>query len=242
MLSVGAVMVASLRRVTAPADAPAQTRTNATVNTVDASPVQQTPVEPPASDTTIYPVTYSDQAAASITVVVKKKHRLPSTYAPALVSIQGGSLRPEAAEAFNALISEAANDGHALKNISAYRSYQTQVSVYNGWVAQYGQAEADTFSARPGHSEHQTGLAVDIAYADGSYALEQSFGDTPAGQWIAANAPRFGFIIRYQKGRDAETGYSYEPWHLRYVGAAAQAITASGQTMDQYYGVAAGGY
>ena len=111
-------------------------------------------------------------------------------------------------------------------------------------MARDGQALADTYSARPGHSEHQTGLAVDVgAISNPSCDLETCFGETIEGKWVAANAQNYGFIIRYPNGKDAITGYQYEPWHLRYVGIdAAVAIYNSGLTMDQYYGIEGGGY
>lgn len=195
----------------------------------------QTP--PPDQQTPTYPVTLTSEQAASLTVVVNKKYKLPSDYAPNLAPVLGGQLRPEAADALTQLVNAASQAGHSLSVISSYRSYANQQSTYNGWVAQYGQAEADTFSARPGHSEHQTGLAVDLN------SLEQSFGSTPAGLWLAANAQNYGFIIRYPEGKDAETGYHYEPWHIRYVGVdVAKAVVASGKTLDQYYNIPAGGY
>ena len=107
----------------------------------------------------------------------------------------------------------------------------TQVSTYNGYVSQYGQAQADTFSARPGHSEHQTGLAVDLGNSNNSCALEICFGDTAGGLWLAANAADYGFIVRYPQGKEADTGYQYEPWHLRFLGVdTAKAVVASGKT------------
>ena len=102
--------------------------------------------------------------------------------------------------------------------VSGYRSYSQQASLYDSYVRQYGQATADTLAARPGFSEHQTGLAMDIGNASGVCALQACFATTPAGKWAAANAATYGFIIRYPAGAEAVTGYTYEPWHLRYVG------------------------
>ncbi|KZX19666.1 D-alanyl-D-alanine carboxypeptidase family protein [Rathayibacter tanaceti] len=101
---------------------------------------------------------------------------------------------------------------------SAYRSYETQVSVYAGWVSSRGQAGADATSARPGHSEHQTGWAVDVVGASGTCALEICWGDTAEGKWVGANAHRFGFLVRYKPETTPITGYESEPYHLRYVG------------------------
>jgi D-alanyl-D-alanine carboxypeptidase len=180
--------------------------------------------------------------AASTTVVVNKKHQLPSAYVPAgLVAYGAGQIKSEAAQALTKLFSAAQEQGFTLKLISGYRSYDSQKAVYIGYVNRDGQAAADTYSARPGFSEHQTGLAADIGST--SCDLDTCFGDTLVGQWVAANAQNYGFIIRYPKGKELETGYQYEPWHLRYLGVqTAQAVYTSGKTLDQYYNVPAGGY
>jgi D-alanyl-D-alanine carboxypeptidase len=101
---------------------------------------------------------------------------------------------------------------------SGYRSYDYQVGLYNGYVKSQGQATADTQSARPGYSEHQTGLAVDIEPASKKCELDACFADTPEGKWLVANAYKYGFILRYTQDKTAVTGYAYEPWHFRYVG------------------------
>lgn len=199
--------------------------------------------QPEPEPTPQWPVTYSLEQADSLTVVVNKKHRLPSAYAPSLTSVAGGQMRPEAASALQNLMNDASSEGASMVIVSSYRSYQTQVSTYQYWVDTQGQAQADRESARPGHSEHQTGLAVDLGNPDGSCRLLACFGDGAAGQWLATNAHKYGFIIRYPNGKEAQTGYIYEPWHLRYLGVeTATAVKNSGQTLDQYYGVEAGSY
>lgn len=204
---------------------------------------QQPAPEHEPEPTPQWPVTYSLEQADSLTVVVNKKHRLPSDYVPNLVSVAGGQMRPEAASALQNLMNDASSEGASMVIVSSYRSYQTQVSTYQYWVDTQGQAQADRESARPGHSEHQTGLAVDLGNPDGSCRLLACFGDGAAGQWLANNAHKYGFIIRYPNGKEAQTGYIYEPWHLRYLGVeTATAVKNSGQTLDQYYGVEAGGY
>lgn len=212
-------------------------------------PIETTPpvVEQPKSTPQVvappptWPVLLTNSEASSLTVVVNKKHKLSSDYVPELTTVTGGQLRSEAAQALTKLLSKADEAGVSMSTLSSYRSYSTQVSTYNKWVNQSGQSAADTFSARPGHSEHQLGIAVDLG--NGTCNLETCFGDTIAGLWLASNAQKYGFIIRYPLGKDSVTGYQYEPWHLRYVGVdAATAITASGQTMDEYYGIAAGNY
>ncbi len=203
--------------------------------------VEQKQPEQPAQ--TNWPVQLTDEQAASLTVVVNKKHKLPSSYVPNLVAVAGGQLRPEAASALQRLLSDAEAAGFSMKNISSYRSYQNQVSTYQYWVNTQGQAEADRGSARPGHSEHQTGLAIDLGNPDGSCELDACFGSSLAGKWLSAHASEYGFIIRYPEGKESLTGYQYEPWHLRFVGTEiAKAIISSGQTLDQYFNIEAGGY
>jgi len=189
-----------------------------------------------------YPVTYSDNQATSITLVVNKKHKLPQSYAPSTVNIYGGSLRSEASTALTSLFKAANSKGYTTKLVSGYRSYDRQEQVYNDYVAKDGQAQADTYSARPGFSEHQTGLAADVDDGSGC-SLQICFAETALGKWLVSNASSYGFIIRYEKGKESITGYQYEPWHLRYVGTdVAKKIVASGKTMDEYYGVVGGDY
>jgi len=196
------------------------------------------PVAEPSPE---WPVILTNTEATSLTVVINKKHKLPSDYVPELTDVTGGKMRPEAAQALTSLLYKADEAGVSMSVLSSYRSYSTQVSTYNKWVSQSGKAVADTFSARPGHSEHQLGLAADLG--NGTCNLETCFGNTAAGKWLANIAQDYGFIIRYPAGSDGATGYQYEPWHLRYVGVeTAKAIVASGQTMDQYYGIPAGDY
>ena len=152
-------------------------------------------------------------------------------------------MRPEAAGPMQQLLDAAGSAGNPMIIVSSYRSYQTQVSTYQYWVDTQGQAQADRESARPGHSEHQTGLAADLGNPDGSCRLLACFGTGAGGKWLAAHAYEYGFIIRYPEGLESETGYIWEPWHVRYVGVdVATAIKNSGKTMDQYYGVEAGDY
>ncbi len=159
---------------------------------------------------------------ASLWVVVNKPHPLtPKDYAPTdLTNIGGGvQLSAKAAPSLQQLISDAKKAGHSLIIQSGYRSYVSQTSLYNSYVAKDGQALADTYSARPGHSEHQTGLAADIGGgAQPSCNLETCFGQTSEGKWLASNAERYGFIIRYTTANQAVTGYSAEPWHVRFIG------------------------
>ena len=202
-------------------------------NTVQSTP---TPTTTPEHTNSTWPVQLSYEQASSITVVVNKKHQLPADFVP-----EGGGLRIETQTALNNLIADAFAASYSLKLISGYRSYANQQSTYNYWVNLYGQTYADTISARAGHSEHQTGLAVDVG--NGTCDLETCFGDSAAGQWVAANASSYGFIIRYPSGKESITGYQYEPWHLRYVGTSlAQELVDSGLTLDEHFNVPAGDY
>ena len=161
-----------------------------------------------------------DDPAGTAVVVNKNRPLSPAEYTPRdLDSVDGQRLRPEAAAALRSLLAAATEDGVGVVPISAYRSFADQTSLYAGYAAGYGTAQADSISARPGHSEHQTGLAVDLAAPDGQCTLQACFEETAAGAWAAANAHRFGFIVRYPAGTADITGYSYEPWHLRFVGA-----------------------
>jgi D-alanyl-D-alanine carboxypeptidase len=175
-------------------------------------------------------------------VVVDKARPLnPKNYVPALTGLSfpggAGQMRPEAAAALKQMFADyRAQSGTQLTVISPYRSYAKQVSTYNGWVARLGQAQADRQSARPGTSEHQTGLAVDI-----DTGSNQGFGATPPGRWLAANTYRYGFILRYPDGLESITGYEYEPWHFRYVGVAlaTEMHTTGIQTLEQFFGLPA---
>lgn len=158
---------------------------------------------------------------------------------PDLVSWNGTGhvLRRGVSTAANQLFTGARAAGHSLEVVSGYRSYATQRDLYNYYVQTYGQAYADQISARPGHSEHQTGLAMDVGNVGGGCGLSACFGDTPGGRWVAANAYRYGFIVRYPQGYTHITGYTYEPWHLRYVGVALAIDMKSRAipTMEQYF-------
>lgn len=161
-------------------------------------------------------------------LIASKKYPLPSTYAP------GES--KEAREAFEEMAAEALLDGFKLTAFSTYRSFEYQTDLYQRYVDQDGEEEADRYSARPGYSEHQTGLAFDIGELNvtDDWASER-FGETEAGKWIAANAHRFGFILRYPEGKESVTGYMHESWHFRYVGVEiAKSIYKNNSTLEEY--------
>ena len=173
-----------------------------------------------------------------ILVLCNKYNKLPKDYVPKLVSMSskysknGGKLHPEAYAAFKNMVDNAKNDGIKLYNVSAYRSYGTQSAVYNRYVSRDGITKADTYSARPGHSEHQTGLATDINTASSSVHFE----NTKEYAWLIKNSYKYGFILRYPEGKTYITGYKYEPWHYRYVGVeAAKYIYEKDITYEEYY-------
>lgn len=177
--------------------------------------------------------------ADSLSVVVNKQNPLqPQDYVPSpLTQVEGHQLREDAAGALTEMLSDMRAEGVTVNVTSAYRSYDTQVSTYDHWVQQNGQEAADRVSARPGYSEHQTGLAVDLADGTGC-DLQECFADTPAAQWAAENAADYGFVLRFPEGGEEITGYSYEPWHLRYLGVdqAREFQESEATTLEEYYG------
>jgi zinc D-Ala-D-Ala carboxypeptidase len=173
-------------------------------------------------------------------ILVNKYNKLASDYVPKdLVKINSKysakniELQKDANDAFYKLCSDASKEGLDIKAISGYRSYSTQVSLYNNYVKRDGISKADTYSARAGHSEHQTGLAVDVS---GSGIVWDEFANTKEYKWLITNAANYGFIIRYPLGKENITLYKYEPWHLRYVGIdIAKDIANKNLTYDEYY-------
>lgn len=157
-------------------------------------------------------------------LLVNKKYALPSTYNP--------GIDPTASAALKKLQAAANSVGHNIPLLSGFRSYSRQKTLYNNYAARDGYEKADTYSARPGHSEHQSGLAFDVG------AIDDYYGTTPAGQWLAENCHKYGFIIRYLKGKEHITGYKYEPWHIRYVGEShSTKIHNLGITLEEYLNV-----
>ncbi len=158
-------------------------------------------------------------------LIANKTYPLPSNYNP--------GENKEARAALNKMFA----DAKAEKNLdmwvcSGFRSYNVQKGLYNSYVRRDGVKNADRYSARPGYSEHQTGLAFDINYAD------SRFTGTPQAVWLAENAHKYGFILRYPEGKESVTGYMYEPWHYRYIGVEnAEKIYASGLTLEEYFGI-----
>lgn len=180
---------------------------------------------------------YSLDDPASLWVVANKQRPLnPKTYAPTdLATVGNGQqMRSAAAGPLKQLFSGAKAAGYTLVAESGYRSYNYQVTVYNSEVHAFGQAKADTESARPGYSEHQTGWAVDLG-SPGCY--EDCFGTKPASKWVLANAYKFGFILRYPADKSNITGYRNEPWHFRYVGVylATEMHKENVETLEEFF-------
>ena len=186
--------------------------------------------------------TYDD---GNTLLLVNKYYTVSRDYYPSdMVSVdgtlstnQGLYLKRAAYEAYLQMLRDAQNQGLDFLICSAYRSYELQKSLYNNSLSQNGEKFTNTRSAYPGRSEHHTGLAIDITSESMGYGLSQNFINYPEGLWLNNNCSKYGFIIRYPKGKTHITGYDYEPWHLRYVGTeAASEITAKGITLEEYLG------
>ncbi len=219
----------------------------------------------PANQTTSKPSTpqqpafdkkqFSLENPDSLWIIANKQRPLnPKNYAPTLVipamrlrsniTTDERQVRQVTADALEKLSTAAEADGITLTLESGYRSYNFQVNLYDHYVSVQGKAVADTQSARPGYSEHQTGLAADLGgVTKPACNVEDCFKDTPEGEWIVANAYKYGFIIRYPEGKQAVTGYIYEPWHLRYVGTdlAQEMRRVNVSTLEEFFGLGPAG-
>jgi D-alanyl-D-alanine carboxypeptidase len=209
----------------------------------------------PPSAAARLPRQYSLTDPASPWLVVNKRRPLkPANYVPRdlvkprvalAVSGEAALLNRTTAAAAERMFAAAAADGVTMTLASGYRSYTTQAATYNGYVSARGQAAADTASARPGYSEHQTGWAFDLGDGGGACSFQPCFAEQPAAVWAKANAHRFGFVVRYPWMLHPITGYYYESWHLRYIGveAAADMRKRGIATLEEYFGLgAAPGY
>ena len=174
------------------------------------------------------------------TVLCNKYYYLGSDYVPKdLTTINNNyssgnkQMTKDATLAFEEMAKDAKKDGYTIRAVSTYRSYSYQENLYNNYASQDGKAKADTYSARPGYSEHQTGLAVDVDNAKVTYT---KFGTTKEFGWMKDNAYKYGFILRYTKETEFITGYMNEPWHYRYVGKdIAKYIYEHPMTYEEYY-------
>lgn len=210
--------------------------------TTSQDPSRGAPRSQPAFDITAHSTT----DPGSIWVVVNKTHPIrPSTFRPAITLVRGYQVASAAAGQLERLLEDSDQEQMGFKIASAFRSYEYQSHVHSIQVAQDGQAAADRVSARPGYSEHQTGLAVDlITPAAPSCDFDQCFASNSAGRWLAQHAWEYGFLIRYTAGNEAITGYRPEPWHLRYVGRplAAAMRAAGSSTLEEFLDVPGGDY
>jgi D-alanyl-D-alanine carboxypeptidase len=183
----------------------------------------------------------------AVTVIVNKQRSLPDGYEPkdlvepnVKFSFDGANekrfMRKEAAEALEKLFARAESENIELRAVSGYRSYARQKVIFANNVRTKGEKEAARVSSVPGNSEHQTGLSIDVSSPSVDNTLEQSFGETTEGKWLAEHAPEYGFVIRYPEGAEDKTGYIYEPWHIRYVGTdVAPDLAKSELTVEEYF-------
>lgn len=173
-----------------------------------------------------YPLTNQDYKPTDLTLMTSKSRADKGN--------DERSIRAAVAADFNNLIAAANAAGYDLIIGSGFRPYSLQAYYYNHYVSVSGEAEANKYSAKPGQSEHQTGLAVDLTLRSMECYLTTCFGDTSAGKWLAAHAVDYGFIIRYPADKAEITKYEYEPWHIRYIGKPlAKALQQSGLTLDE---------
>ena len=224
--------------------------------TADAPAAEPPAVEPEGSDPTAPDADGTDDGfdatlhsiddPMSIWVVLNKHRPLdPLDFAPTDLAYPEGvpnlyeqELRAPAADALVALYEAATAEGLSLRITSAYRPYHLQVGLYDSYVDRDGAELADTYSARPGFSEHQTGLTVDFDDWTGCY-LDHCFGETLTGRWLQDHAHAYGFIMRYPEGLTPITGFTYEPWHYRYVGVplATEMHETGVQTLEEFFGL-----
>ncbi|WP_422803795.1 LD-carboxypeptidase LdcB/DacB [Streptococcus sp. FT1-106] len=173
---------------------------------------------------------YSIKGKYDDIIVVNKKYPLAATYNPG----ENATAKEAFTRLRNDMIAQGLNVGYGY---SGFRSYSTQANLYQNYVNRDGQAAADRYSARPGYSEHQTGLAYDLTDKAGNL-LE----DARASQWLKDNAHNYGFVVRYQPGKEASTGFMEEAWHVRYIGKEAKEVHDSGLTLEEYFGFQGGDY
>lgn len=224
-------------------------------------PIEE-PVEEPSSNDTSKPADESNDSQQAgednavqvianpndVTVLVNKTFRLPEGHAPSDLiepnipfifeeKLEKRKVRKAAGEALEKMFAAAEQDNIYLAGVSGYRSHAHQTSLFNNYVKRDGIEAASKYSARPGHSEHETGLAMDVSGSTGKCAAQDCFGGTDEAIWLDEHAAEHGFIIRYPEGKDAITGYQYEPWHLRYVGTdISMEIAEKDITLEEYFG------
>jgi D-alanyl-D-alanine carboxypeptidase len=195
-----------------------------------------------------YPNTIKEctRSGDDLLVLVNKEYKLPSTYAPSDLVVVGESvirrgssyqLRSIVINDLKSLVNDAKAEGIDLSVVSAYRSYSTQASTYQYWINYNGGCVscADRISARAGHSQHQLGTTLDFSSNEINDSLGIRFGDSNASEWLKENAYRYGFVLGFPQGYESTTGYSYEPWHYRYIGIEnALEMRNSGMILENY--------
>jgi len=202
---------------------------------------------PSAPDTSVSVDTRPDALRSSLLRVVNKRLALARSDEPKkLLAAHGVMVDKRLSKPLDAMFARAEREHVALEAVSAHRDFDDQARVYDAYAERDGKQAADTYSARPGHSEHQLGLALDVRGLDRQHELEPAFKDTPVGRWVGAHAHEFGFVVRYPEGQRAVTGYEPEPWHLRYVGPEVAAFMHARRdiaTLENLFGLpAAPGY
>jgi D-alanyl-D-alanine carboxypeptidase len=188
------------------------------------------------------------QNPANVLALVNKYNYLPNNYIPndlvrpnvefsfTDLKLEKAYMRKEAAAALEQMFKDAKNSGIELCAVSGYRAYSRQKNLFDAEVNHVGEVQAEQAVAIPGTSEHQTGLAMDITGKSTELHLTEGFANTKEGKWLAQNAHRFGFILRYPKGKEGITHYEYEPWHFRYVGIKAATIMfKKNWTLEEYF-------
>lgn len=223
-----------------------ETKSAPIINESKNEDTENDPEDPVNGETDDSVVEVEDPSA--LDVVANKNRKLPSDYVPDNLvvpnvpfSFSGEDekryVREDTARALEELFAGASEEGIELVAVSGYRSYKRQTVLYNHYVNTNGKEYADKFSAQPGKSEHQTGLSMDVSAAVVAFNLVQDFGKTTEGEWLKNNVYKYGFIIRYPEGKSHITGYSYEPWHIRYVGKEmAKEIYEQDTTLEEYLG------
>lgn len=192
-------------------------------------------------------ITYNNSNESDIPIINSKfsilvnknnnldKDYIPDTKTPNIPYKTNSSVRYDIIDSVENLFKDAKEKGFDLMLVSGYRSYDLQSSIYNNNIKNKGEAWTSQFSAKPGQSEHQTGLAIDISSVSQGGGLYQSFGDTEEGKWLKENCANYGFILRFLKDKEDITGYTYEPWHFRYVGVdVAKYIMKNNLTFEEY--------
>ncbi len=205
----------------------------------------KTPVSSPTPLPTPTPVIYDTESDESLFRIVNENQQIDKDYVPtnlvkidsSLISVNfSHELRTDAYEALKDLYCKALKAGYKMRILSGYRSYTEQQQLFNFYVSKYGKEWAEQIDDKPGESEHQLGLCIDVGLASGECDLDSCFASSGLYSWLHENAYKYGFIERYPEGKQSVTGIIYSPWHYRYVGKdMAEKIYISGLTMEEFF-------